>query len=335
MRAVMVRPGPHFSVADVHRGWLRALTALGVQVVEFDLDRRLDFYTNTLLERDGQLALAFDPESAVRLAANGLKQLLYDWWPDVVIVTSAFFVPPDFYATMRARGHKLVALFTESPYEDDKQLERAGLFDVVLLNDPTNLDAYRAVNEHTYYVPHAYDPTVHMPGPATHSLLSDVCFVGTGYPSRYDMLRNADWTGLQLLLAGNWQTWADDPWVLAHMAHDVEDCIANDDAVLLYQSTKCSINIYRKEASATAAGWAMGPREVELAACGTFFVREPRGESDDVLHMLPTFEPDGLTDVVRWWLDHDDARDAATMAARAAIADRTFDANAKRLLSVL
>ena len=29
---------------------------------------------------------------------------------------------------------------------------------------------------------------------------------------------------------------------------------------------------------------------MELAATGTYFLREPRGEGDEILHMLPTFD---------------------------------------------
>lgn len=333
---VAVRPGPNFSVADVHNGWTKALRQLGVQLVEYQLDERLTFYSNAHLQDDDGWVRAFDEQAAVRLAANGLKAALYDYWPDVVLVTSAFFIPPDFYPVMRARGHKLVALFTESPYEDDRQLERAHFYDVILLNDPTNIEQYRAINRHTYYVPHAYDPDTHSPGPADPDLACDVCFVGTGYPSRHSLLRDVDWAPHSLRLAGNWQAWDDDPWVLERMVHPIDRCCDNIDAVRLYRSARASVNVYRKEASADADGWAMGPREVELAACGTFFFREQRAEGDQLLPMLPTFGTAAeLTELVQWWLAHDDAREAAARQAREAIADRTFATNARHLLARL
>ena len=46
----MVRPGPHFSVLDVHLGWFRAFQELGVDVQEFRLDDRLDFFTQAMLD---------------------------------------------------------------------------------------------------------------------------------------------------------------------------------------------------------------------------------------------------------------------------------------------
>lgn len=78
---------------------------------------------------------------------------------------------------------------------------------------------------------------------------------------------------------------------------------------------------------------AMGPREVEMAACGMFFLRDPRPEGDQVLGMLPTFaSPADAGEKLRWWLEHDAAREAVAEQARAAIEDRTFDASAAQLL---
>jgi hypothetical protein len=52
--------------------------------------------------------------------------------------------------------------------------------------------------------------------------------------------------------------------------------------------------------------------------------------------MLPIFEtPDELGDLIRWAIDNPDKRHEAAENARAAVADRTFDVNAKRLLSLL
>ncbi len=98
------------------------------------------------------------------------------------------------------------------------------------------------------------------------------------------------------------------------------------------------MNIYRREAErpALAQGWSMGPREVELAATGTFFLTEARGENRAVLPMIPTFDsPADFEEQLRWWLAHDTERQAVADAARAAIAPRTFKANAAELLRTL
>ena len=96
-----------------------------------------------------------------------------------------------------------------------------------------------------------------------------------------------------------------------------------------------SANLYRAEAQEgdTGEGWAMGPREVELAACGTFYLTEERGENREVLPMVPTFDsPEDFGEKVRWWLAHPEAREQVAREAMAAIGDRTFENHAARLL---
>lgn len=335
MRALVVRPGPNFSVADVANGWVQGLKQVGVDVYDFNFDDRLSFYHSAYIDHEGDWRQAFpNPEDAARLAAKGLEAAVYECWPDVVVIVSGFFVPPETLALMRSRGHRVVLLHTESPYEDDRQLFRAQHVDLSILNDPTNIDLFREVGP-AEYIPHAYDPAIHWPRPADVDAASDFCFVGTAFPSRIEFFEACDFTGIDVALAGNWAGAADGPLV-KYLAHDVAECCPNDQAAVLYASTKASVNLYRKEATHSADGWAMGPREVELAATGCFFLRESRGEGDEVLSMLPTFDgPEDFTDQLRWWLEHDTTREAAADLAREAIADRTFSNNAARLLNLL
>jgi spore maturation protein CgeB len=125
------------------------------------------------------------------------------------------------------------------------------------------------------------------------------------------------------------------------MGHDIEECVPNYETAEVYRNAKCGINFYRREYddaddAATTTPWAMGPREVEQAACGMFYLRDPRAEGDEVLHMLPTFSgPEDAGEQLRWWIAHEDEREQAALKAREAIADRTFTSNAKRLLELL
>jgi spore maturation protein CgeB len=335
VRAVLVRPGPNFSVEDVADGWHRALTDLGVDVRSFDLGGAMTFYEQALrgggLEPTGQ--------DAARMAAKDLRSLCYDWWPDIVLVVSSFYLPPECYEIMRGRGHKIVTLFTESPYEDDNQILIAPYTDVCLINDPQNLDRFLEANPNSRYVPHAYDPARHHPQPAQDRYRSDFCFVGTGYPSRVEFFESCDFTGIDVALAGNWQDLNVDSPLHKFMAHPESGvCCPNDETALLYASTKSGMNTYRTESQRPelAEGWAMGPREVELAACGTFYLTEPRGENRAVLPMVPTFDgPADFSEKLRWWLAHDVLREQVAEDARNAIADRTFTNHARDLLATL
>jgi spore maturation protein CgeB len=337
MRILVVHPGAHFSVADAYDGWVEALRELGCSVAAFNYGDRLSFYARAQLERDGELRQAFSPSAAADLAAKGIQAACYEFLPDVVLVVSCFFVPMPVLDLCRARSAKVAILHLEEPYETDRELERAAHADLNLINDPTHLDRFTAVAP-TIYTPAAYRPSLHRPGPVDPDLISDFAFVGTGFDSRIAFLEAVDWTGIDVALAGNWPGLTETSPLRKFLAHDIGECCPNSETVRLYQATATSMNTYRRETSegGTAAGWSMSPREIELAATGTFFLREARGEGDEILPMLPTFDgPADFETQLRWWLAHPEARNTASVAARAAITDRTFSSNAARFLELL
>lgn len=338
MRFLVAHPGPHFSVQDVYAGWVEALRAAGQVVFEYNLHDRLTFYANALLEthEDGQYQRAFPPDIAARHAARGLYGDVMEARPHVLVVVSGFFIPPHMIDVIRAAGVRVMLLCTESPYQDERQADLAEHADLTILNDPTNLARFPAGT--THYFPHAYRPAVHHPGPALPNLQCDLAFVGTGYPSRVEFFEAMDLAGLDVLLAGNWRVLADDSPLRKYLGHDTLDCLDNSDTADVYRSARVGLNLYRREADEPelAAGWAMGPREVEMAACGGFFLRDPRGEGDELLPMLPTFTSAAeASELLRWWLAHPEQRAAVAEKARAAVADRTFDNHARRLMRLL
>ena len=333
MRILAVHPGPAFSVSDVHQGWVRAFRDAGCQVVDFNLNDRADFYDKIYFKVGDGYEKPLTTEDALRLACKGIEVACYEFWPDIVFITSGFYVPVEVYPILRDRGHRVVLLHTESPYEDDRQIARAQHADLNLVNDPTNLERFPAG---TLYMPHAYDPKLHHPGRSDHK--SDFAFVGTGYPSRERFFEQVDWSGIDALFAGNWQGLSDGSPLRPLVAHDLGECLPNETTADVYRGTRASANLYRTEAERPelSTGWAMGPREVELAACGTFYLTEERGENRQVLPMVPTFDgPEDFGVKLRWWLDHPDAAADVATRARAAVAGRTFANHARRLLAAV
>ncbi len=335
---MVLEPGPSFSVADVCRGWIDGLREVGVDVGVLNFSNiTASFISFKVHADDGTVFMAFSEDDAVAQACRIAESQAFRWQPDVLFIVSGFYVTPGMLQAFRYQGITTVVVCTESPYEDDRQIHFADQVDYVLLNDPTNLERFRQVNPNTFYVPHAYDPKQHFPGPLSDDLVCDFGFCGTGYPSRVNFLERVDFTGIDVKLAGYWKN-ARESELAHYVVHDIENCFDNEETVELYRSSKVSANLYRKEANEAelVAGWAMGPREVELAAIGTFFLRDPRGEGDDVFPMLPRFyEPGDFGEKLRWWLDHDAEREKAAQAARIAIEDRTFSANAKWLAGLL
>lgn len=334
MKAIVLAPGPEFSVMDVYRGWCKGLAQCGVEVVPFNLHDRISFYTETKITRDGEARQAMSLSGAVEATFEGLMGQVWLRQPDIVIGVSGFFTDDTVFDMLRARGVRTVMIHTESPYEDDRQTRIAPHFDVNVVNDPINLYRYPAGS---MYVPHAYDPDLHHPNGRSSEW--DFSFVGTAYPSRVEWFEKVAWPdGARVTLAGNWKDFDPESPLFPMVMHPNGECLDNDQTAALYRMSDMSCNLYRREAERdeNSVGWAVGPREIELAACGTFFARDPRGEGDELFPMLPKItDPAELVDVLAWSMTNPEQRQAAADEARTAVADRTFKANAGRLLAAL
>lgn len=334
MRWLACAPGPQYSVQDVHNGWVEALRNAGEKVLDYPLGDWLTFFGEALLQRSQhEFFRAMTDEQAIDASADRLAAALWKTRPDVLLLTSGFFLPPPLLDTARRDGVRIVLLATEQPYER-REIDMSAHCDLVLTTDPTTLHEFhcRAVHQ-----PHSYRPTVHTPGPALPELACDFAFVGTGYRSRVDFFEGMDLAGLDVLLAGNWKTLDEDSPLRTFVAGGLEDCLDNAKTLEVYRSARVNINFYRREQDdGTPKGVAVGIREVELAAIGAFFLRDPRPEGDELWPWLPTFtSPAEASELLRWHLANPLAREKAAFKAREAIAGRTYDTAAAGLLRLM
>ena len=349
MRILICHPGPDFSVHDVFIGWKEALADLGAEVAAFNLNDRLIFYSTALKDTgkkddEGRAIVqqAMTQEQAYIMARQGLSHALYTFWPDVVLFISAFFMTASTFSLIRQRQHKIVILHTESPYQDNEQLMRGELADLNMINDPQNLDKFLELGP-AYYQHHCYRPRLHHPlgEPQQPALTSDLTFIGTAFNSRIEFFEKMDLAGLDVLIAGNdWgkipHTSSLAPYVGTGLGNP--DCVTNDQTAAAYRHARMGLNLYRRETEEDwdGVGWSMGPREVEMSACGLPFLRDPRPEGDEILSMLPRFSSPGeASEQLRWLLARPEEREKLAGQAYQAIADRTFVNSARRLLQVL
>jgi hypothetical protein len=124
-KIMVVAPGPAYSVADVYDGLVKGLRAQpDVEVATINLDARVAFFCNAHMETpDGEFVPAFSHDDGLHMAARTVEQHLYEYWPDIVVFVSGFFIPPEMWGILARRPHHVVLWCTESPYEDDKQAQ--------------------------------------------------------------------------------------------------------------------------------------------------------------------------------------------------------------------
>lgn len=347
-RILIVHPGPDFSVADVYRGWIKSMRKLGHQIMTYNTNERLTFYGNAVFQNKevepcehgyGPVRAAMpDPEMIAQMATKGLFETCYTFWPDVIFFISAFFQTGQTLHILRKRGHKIVMLHTESPYQDDEQMQRGAYANLNLLNDPTNIEKWAELGP-VAYVPHSYDDDVHFPVYPRDCNI-DFAFIGTSFLSRLKFFSEMSFEGIDTVFGGNgWDTVPPEYQHLwRYLGHRPDECVPNDEAARIYRLSRTGINLYRREGESQhqGEGWAMGPREVEMAACGLFFVRDPRPESDEVFPMLPAFSsPAEAEELIRYYLKHEDKRNELAGKALMAVQDRTFDSQCEQVSALM
>lgn len=346
LKILLCHPGASFSVSDVYNGLCKALKAQGHEVIEYRLDGRIDSMGGWL---DYQWRKAGKPDprptwadklylSGVPLFERALRTL-----PDWVVVVSAMYVHPDLLVLLKRLGVPTAYVFTESPYDLDKELKVAPLANVIFTNERSCVDAFRAVQPHSYYLPHAYDPEVHRPDVEIpdDTPRHDVVFVGTGFQERIDILSAVDWEGIDLGLYGTWG--------LLGSRHQLRrfvrsDAIPNKRATELYRAARIGLNLYR-----TSRGYgrfvpriqhaeSMNPRAYELAACGVYQISDWRAEAlelfgDTCVGTARTASDMGK--LIRAALNHDTFRQNMAQHALEAVTPHTFAARAQQLTDTL
>lgn len=334
MKILLVHPGASMSTADVYTGMHAALLRRGHTVWEYALDARIERSGAWLIHcwRKGGKLLP-QPTSADILyhCGEGLVTRALRVMPDVVLVVSGMYLHPDTLVLMQRAGLRAAVLYTESPYDDEKQKRLMPYVDVAWTNE--RLSAVNGVR----YLPHAWNAEVHSPSvPVPADVPShQVVFVGTDFQERIDLLTATDWTGIDLALYGSWDQLSDTSPLRRYIKGGY---ITNAEAAQLYRKADVGLNLYRTsigfgpDAPRIELGEAesLNPRAYELAATGCFTVSDERAEvAEKFGDLVPTFrDAADLRRVLDRWLADPHGRARVRKALPAAVQHDTWDRRA-------
>ena len=319
MKILFVWSAAEWSICDVARGYRNALAAQGHEIRDFKLYQRIKFFGTALGPKAENVPLLS------RIATEGIAIEALKFEPDLVVIASGLSFHPDGLWLLRKLGVATVTIFTESPYDDEKQAEYADAYP----------EAWYFTSERTsarkygwHYLAHAYDPAIHYPRAADIEPACDVLVLGTGWGERQRFLEQVDWTGINLRVLGPWPEMTEEsplyPWF-------TDGCIDNNLAPDFYASAKIVINHHREDAFAES----MNPRTLELAACETFQLSNHRQEVEEVFQdTVPIYNtPSELGDMIRRYLADDGLRADLASLSRALWRPLTFDKRALELMT--
>jgi spore maturation protein CgeB len=315
MKLLVVHPGASFSTHDVYVGLTEALRLRGHEIYDYALDGRIEasgrWLTycwkrgNKTCERPGPADIQY--HAGEQLVARALRVM-----PDWVLVVSGMYLHPDVFVLLRRAGIRVAILFTESPYDDERQERLLPWVSAAWTNERTTAERWGIG-----YVAHAYRPALHNTELAVDEAVPahDVVFVGTGFQERIDLLGSVDWEGLGIdfALYGAWEMLPSRHVLRKYIRGKYRD---NTEATALYRRAKIGLNLYRqskgfgRQAPRIAVAESMNPRAYELAATGCFTVSDHRAEVVDVFgSAVPMFKgADELAALVQYWLAHESER---------------------------
>jgi spore maturation protein CgeB len=342
MKVLLVHPGASMSTHDVFVGLMGGLKALGVEVMEYELDARIErsgAWLNYCRSRLLKKGVDFPPITNADILYHAGEELVarsLRAQPDVVLVVSAMYLHPDVLVIMRRAGLRVVILFTESPYDDAHQDRLLPWFDFGWTNERTSAKGK------VRYLPHAWNPDVHGAAAAADADVPshDVVFVGTGFAERVEVLQRTDWDGIDLGLYGSWDLLGSRNRLRKYVRGSY---VSNEVATALYRRAKIGLNLYR-----TSIGFgrhnprilhaeSLNPRAYELASVGCFTVSDRRAEVAEVFgDLVPTFDrPEMLRLLLDRWLADEFGRAQARARLPAAVAAHTWHARARRVVNDL
>ena len=339
MTYLLVHPGAAWSVHDVCLGLQQGLAAAGVRTIEYALDCRLqvaDQWLHHLWEVDGKRGPKPALPDVVYHASKDVLERALRHDVDAVLVVSGMWLHPDILVLLRRAGVPVGIVFTESPYDTEKELTVAPLAQVVWTNERTCVARFAAVTR-AHYLPHGWRPGVHdRVTPAADVPAHDVVFVGTGFAERVALLEAIDWTGLDLGLYGTWALRDDSP-LRPFLREGIVD---NARTAQLYARAKVGLNLYRQTAgllhsggATVSSGESLNPRAYELAAGGCFTVSESRAEVAAVFgDLVPTFTSAAeASALLHRWVRDDAGRQAVEAALPARVASATWVSRAAQV----
>lgn len=152
MRILLVHPGASMSTADVCTGLRAGLAARGHEIFEYALDQRIERSGAWLTYCWRKGGKTLDQPTAADILYHAGEELVaraLRVMPDVVLVVSAMYLHPDVVVLLHRAGLKTAVLFTESPYDDERQVRLLPFLSMAWTNERTS-----AVNG-VRYLPHA------------------------------------------------------------------------------------------------------------------------------------------------------------------------------------
>lgn len=364
-------PGHTWSTFDAHTGLHAGFTAIGVESWPYALDMRLPGVRDLVREQTGKITIHEKPDDrkateeeiettreVIALSCQGSIVQALAVGAEAVVVVTGLLYDPRMYILLARAGIPVFVYGTESPYNDHYYSTMVNMVAAFSTNELSSLPTLQAVatergaDTRVMYMPLGYDPARHYPGVGDGAEFPahDVVMVGNMYPSRQRVLEAVDWSGIDLALYGVFISMTKDTPLWQHVRGGATPetpfaTIDNRATAALYAKSKIVLNLFRREEYGQEwteireceGGSSINPRLIEAAACGRFILSEWRPEVQAVFgDLVPTFKTaEECERLVRYYLAHDEEREAMAAALPAIVAGYSYHTRAQQIADVM
>ncbi|MBD2848616.1 glycosyltransferase [Paenibacillus sp. IB182496] len=269
--------------------------------------------------------------------------------PDLVLVLNGGVLPADQVARMREAGHTTAVWFTDDPYYTDWTVEIAPRFDYVFTLEINCVPFYQ---EHgcanVHYMPFAADPAIFRPQRASSKYLTDICFIGTAFWNRVEMIdRLAPMLARRNVVISGW--WWDRLRNYGKLADKIKlgDWMTPQETAQYYNGAKIVINLHRSIDDDTInvnshkiAAHSANPRTFEIACSGAMQLSDMRPDlpslytPDEEIATYGSYEE--LAEKIEYYLTHEEERQRiATGGFTRTMRDHTYKSRLQSLLGIV
>lgn len=329
MRILLAIPG-HLKTVPMGDFCAKALERLGHEVIVFDYRRQPQ---DKILEG---LTRLWSSGGALAPVMNWrLRGLIGDLRPDLFMTLYGFFLDRQTLNLLRVKKIPSVCWWINDPFQFERSMERAALYDAVFTNDSHCAGQYLASGVRAaWFLPTACDPEVHQPLSPQNDYRADVCFAGDWSPLRERlMLGLVDRVDLKIF--GPWAKKLPPDSPLHRFLQD--GFFSPREMAAMFSSAAITLNIHTWHENANHG---VNPRLFEAAACGVAQLVDWKLEIPSLFaldHELLSFEriqdvPALISDALT------DRRALAEMGAaarRRALAEHTYVHRMEKMLGLL
>lgn len=259
------------------------------------------------------LSVANPSEDIVRLAK--------EFQPDLVLALNGVVLEADTLKVLRDRGFKTAIWFTDDPYYTDWTVSIAPRYDYIFTLESNCVSFYRDLGcQHVYHLPFAVNPNVFHPKHVPTSYQTDICFIGTAYWNRVELMDHlAPVLKNKRVVISGW--WWDRMQNYTQLSDKIKlgDWMTPEDTATYYNGAKIVINHHRSSDDDTInansrklKALSVNPRTFEISGCSTLQLSDIRHDMDQLYSPGAEIETYGsyaeLIDKIDYYLRHEEER---------------------------